>query len=157
MKYKHLLVNSGEELPLFRSTNSTNNDVLYAITPYNYRFTWNRIINICFLSTGHIVYKQTYIEGNVIYGPKFLCIETSNGIEILFVQTNKNIYISRNFKSYPVLWKAIGKHINKYLEGDMDVILSSNCGKNIFLQFEKPKFKSIQEREEYCNQLLQEL
>lgn len=96
-------------------------------------------------------------EGVIIYSKRYLAIKTEAGIEILFLVTDKSTYISKNIKSYKNLWNKVRSYINTLIEGDEDITLTNNCGKNVFLQFEKPRFKSIQEREEYCNQLLHEV
>lgn len=168
MMYDFIIYDGSKEVPLFSRNweQLPNNPIEIKINPPNNRKAkYTDLICKVFNTYGCNYYSSytsrfssiDFTEGVIIYNNDFLAIKTDKGIEILFVRTLQNIYVSKNIKSYKNLWNKIKVKITEILDGNEDVILTKDCGKNIFLQFEKPKFKSIQEREDYCNSLVEEV
>ena len=168
MMYDFIMYDGSKEVPLFLKNweQLPDNPIEIKInSSNNSRAKYTNLICEVFNAYGCNYYSSyapnfssiDFMEGIIIYNNDFLAIRTDKGIEILFVRTLQNIYISKNIKSYKNLWNKIKVKITEILEGDEDVIFSKDCGRNIFLQFEKPKFKSIQEREDYCNSLVEEV
>lgn len=168
MMYDFIMYDGSKEVPLYLKNYILKGDdpeeigVNSPITNrHRYETLLTKVFNL-YNSNYYGLYNLNFAsinstEGIILFGNDFLAIKTELGIEILFVRTIQNVYISKNIKSYKNLWKKIKVKITEILEGEEDVILTKNCGRNIFLQFEKPKFKSIQEREDYCNSLVEEV
>lgn len=168
MMYDFIMYDGSKEVPLFLKNleQLPNNPTEIKIcSARNSRDKYVNLISRVFNVFNYNYYPSytaefssiDFTDGAIIYDNDFLAIKTELGIEILFVRTIQNVYISKNIKSYKNLWNKIKVKITEILEGEEDVILTKDCGKNIFLQFEKPKFKSIQEREDYCNSLVEEV
>ena len=166
MMYSSLICDGSKEIPVFLRDKDFSKDI-YIINrdlgnTFYGRKKWENVILKVFNIASFYTFNsnlQTYVipEGKLFLGEGFIAIKVEDFFEILFLKTDKHTYISKNLKSYNTVWKNIGKKITEYLEGDEDVVLTKDCGRNVFLSFEKPKFRSLVERQEYCEKLLEEV
>ena len=88
---------------------------------------------------------------------KFLGVVEDNKLRILINETNENVYVDKYFeRDYRKLFLKFKNILLSLHSSSKDIIYTENAGKNSFYQFEKPKFKSISERKEYIELLLNE-
>jgi hypothetical protein len=79
-------------------------------------------------------------------------------INILVIKQDKQLFIDKSFKlDYPVLYKKFESVIQSYSGQGYDIIYTNYCGRSMFLEFEKPKFATIKERDELVSSLLDEV
>lgn len=167
MMYSSLICDGSKEIPVFLKFRDFSNNNICVLNRdleniFYGRKKWENVILKVFNIASYYTFDsnlKTYTipEGKLFLEEGFIAIKVEDFFEILFLKTDKHTYISKNIKSYNTVWKNLGKKITEYLEGDEDVVLTKDCGKNAFLSFEKPKFKSLVERQEYCEKLLQEV
>lgn len=123
------------------------------------RMTWKRLFNKFENTSQYInLFKYIFLNIEIVVQYKFLGIIEDNKLRILINETNENIYIDKYFeRDYKKLFLKFKNILLSLYSSSKDIIYTENAGKNSFFQFEKPKFKSISERKEYINSLLDTL
>lgn len=123
------------------------------------RVTWDRIFNKFENTSGYYsLFKHNFLDLEIVAQYKFLGIVEDGKLRILINETNENIYIDKYFeRDYKKLFLKFKNILLSLYSSSKDIIYTENAGKNSFFQFEKPKFKSISERKEYINSLLDTL
>lgn len=166
MWYSVLLTgNTFNEYSLFLEKNKHIEEFEVSLENLNYiygREKWNGIINKfkqqLYPSSSINLYRE-FLGGNTIlvnYG--ILTVLQDDKVRILINITDKNVYIDKYFeRDYKKLFLKFKEILLSLYAGSKDIIYTENAGKCCFYQFEKPKFKSISERKEYINQLLDTL
>lgn len=120
------------------------------------RMKWERLFNEFKNINSHSsLFKYNFINLEIVVQYKFLGIIEDDKLRILINETNENIYIDKYFeRDYKKLFLKFKNILLSLYSSSKDIVYTENAGKNSFFQFEKPKFKSISERKEYVNSLL---
>lgn len=98
------------------------------------------------------------VDTNILVHKGFLGVIENEKVRILINETDKNVYIDKYFeRDFNKLFLKFKEILLSLYSSSKDIIYTDNAGKCCFYQFEKPKFKSISERKEYVNSLLDTL
>lgn len=146
MLYKILIDKSGEESNIVSSG-------------YGY---WGRQSYKAIFSSFKETYTTnifTFIEGIKIYvGKGYLLIEKDSFLNVIVLVENNTLIIDKSFeRDYPLLYRKFKPIIQEYSNNKFDIMYTDFCGRTRFLEFEKPKFSTIKERDEFVNSLLDEI
>lgn len=156
MWYSCLLTNPEKELPIFLSNIEKDYEFNYSsINSYIREKKW-KILKEAFYKDRELK-KQTLLGFNLIVSYGFIAVEVDTQFRILALKTNKVLYLDKELPlAYRKLYLKFKDEIELIYNFDIDVVYTNNCGKNSFLQFNMPKFKSINDRNEYVHGLLDE-
>lgn len=164
MWYSYLLTSPELELPILY--NGLDNEKEVCIIGTNFisrrRGFWD-IFKKEFSRTekltygNNAIYSFTGLNYDIVVGKGYVGVVEDDQINLLVLETNKALYIDKEFETtYRKLYLKLKSEILIKFNSDKDIVYTNNCGKNSFYQFEKPKCKSISERNEYVTGLLEE-
>ena len=165
MWYNVLLTgNTSKEYSLFLESRKDIDEYEISIES-NQRLTWRRVTWRSLFSRftdenlySIDLYRSSFLNLDIFSQYKFLSVLEDDKLRILINETNENIYIDKYFeRDYKKLFLKFKNILLSLYSSSKDIIYTENAGKNSFFQFEKPKFKSISERKEYVNSLLDTL
>ena len=160
MWYNYLITSPDLESPLF--TSHVPDEYEVPITGNSTIYGRNKWINFVRYFTGFReknlnTYRVSLLRLNLVVAKGYIGVVVNNEVKILVLETNNNLYIDKELETtYRKLYLKIKDILLATFKSDKDVIYTKNCGKNSFYQFEKPKCKSIKERDEYVQELLNE-
>lgn len=167
MWYSVLLTgNTFNEYSLFLENFKETNEIeieLESFVSFYERDKWSSLLNR--FKEGDYTYgaelrpsKVNLINLDIIVNKGFLGVIENGKVKILINETNKNVYIDKYFeRDFKKLFLKFKEIILSLYSSSKDIIYTDNAGKCCFYQFEKPKFKSLSERKEYVNSLLDTL
>lgn len=167
MWYSVLLTgNTFNEYSLFLENFKETNEIeieLESFVSFYERDKWSSLLNR--FEEGNYTYgaelrssKVNLINLDIIVNKGFLGVIENSKVKILINETDKNVYIDKYFeRDFKKLFLKFKEIILSLYSSSKDIIYTDNAGKCCFYQFEKPKFKSISERKEYVNSLLDAL
>lgn len=156
MKYSCLLTNPELEVPLFYNNITEECEIIYEhYSSYIYGKKWDALKAIFKDSS---IYRRSNLLGyNLLVSRGFILVKEEEDFKILACQTNKALYLDKELPTtYRKLYLKFKNEIEEIYNSNVDIIYTNNCGKNSFIQFETPKFKSISDRKEYVGELLDE-
>jgi hypothetical protein len=91
-------------------------------------------------------------------GKGILGIIVDDLIDILVVVKDNQLFIDKRFeKNYTALYRKFKPIIQEYSDKNFDIVYTDYCGRVIFMEYKKPKFSTIKERDELVNSLLEEV
>lgn len=159
MWYSYLLTSPELECPLFTAHLPDEYEVpITGNSRVFRREKWERFKReFCRIYTNLNTYRVTLLNLDLIVAQGYIGVVIEEQIKILVLETNNILYIDKEFETtYRKLYLKIKDIMLDKFNSDKDVIYTNNCGKNSFYQFEKPKCKSISERNDYVKELLDE-
>lgn len=129
----------------------------------NGRYKWDRVFQV--FEEGSYSFKPllsltkiNLLNTDIVVNKGFLGVMEGDKIRILINETDKNVYVDKHFEEdFKKLFLKFKEILLSLHATSKDIIYTDNAGKCCFYQFEKPKFKSISERKEYVNSLLDTL
>lgn len=145
MLYKVLIDKNNPEIN-FLSYLYTGKQTYNAVIAH-FNYTWGSNFQI-FNLAGFSIQVKSHVLGVI-----------ENGlINIIAVKEDNQLFIDKTFeKNYPVLYKRFKSVIEECSNNKFDITYTDFCGRSRFLEFEKPKFSTIKERDELVNSLLEEV
>jgi len=162
MKYSILLTgNTFNEYSLFLGSIKEYKEYEISLEDFGFytgRYKWEALLGQFSNLRGTILTEFSLINLEIVVQKGFLGVLEDNKIRILINETNQNVYIDKYFeRDYKKLFLKFKEILLSLYATSKDIIYTDNPGKCCFYQFEKPKFKSISERKEYVNSLLDTL
>lgn len=145
MKFKLLIDKEGNEFNLNPNNLFCNRQsykrLLQCFKGVYYQNRFNFISNIdIYVSRGQLIIKQNEL------------------INVIVLIEDNTLIIDKSFeRDYPILYKKFKPVIEDYSNQKFDITYTDFCGRTMFLEYEKPKFSSIEERDGFINVLLEEM
>lgn len=144
---------------LIRKEDDVNiEDVVYVRHSKKFAYVIDKFI--ARYGNGNALIKYNFRKYNIIVKKNLLIIEDFDKEEynVVLVKTDTSLIIDKTFKSlYPLVFRKFKPIIDDCNNNKLDLVYTDYCGRDLFKDFEMPKFFTITERDEYVNSLLKEV
>lgn len=132
-----------------------SNQLEFLISELSGRITTSRILNQ-YQYSGNL-FKFNIGEEIFIISEGLLGVIKDDQYAILMLEDDNNLFLSKEFQQeYKTIYTKFKKYIQEFYSTDKNIVYCNNPGDLVFEYIGLPKFKSIKDRQEFGQNILQE-